>query len=427
MPKLEQFEIKKYWQIFSGLKPKDNKFLSYDQVKPILFNSKLDSSVISEIWNISDIDDDDCLDFEEFVICMRLIFDLVNKTISEVPKKLPDWLIPGSKIGLLKQKEKEYSDEQQQAEPQPSQEKTRPSQTNTTTEPAQETSQPSRQSPLPENTKKDDDEEEEEEDRPDVDWYISPQDKGLYETLYKTSTLNMDGTISFPSLVNKLRYTILISNLNNIQEMDMIKVWNLCNPSKHESIDKDPTLYFMHIIKQMNDKNCKIPVELPESLKKSFAKDQVETNINSKQSIVKKTPIYSTPVNGTLSNGSSSTKKLTEGTDFSTTENTDWEIVRLKKELNVLDAEYDSVMQNSMSLTQGDQDLKLLKEQFRGLLHYEQKKLINQSENKGASQQNTKLIDEELDNIEEQLDVLQDYLKSRKEVLSTINQELAAL
>jgi len=123
MPKLEQFEIKKYWQIFSGLKPKDNKYLSYDQVKPILYNSKLDSSIISQIWNLSDIDDDDCLDFEEFVICMRLIFDMVNKTISEVPKKLPDWLIPGSKVELLKQKElnkleeqKEFTQEEQVSE-----------------------------------------------------------------------------------------------------------------------------------------------------------------------------------------------------------------------------------------------------------------------------------------------------------------------
>lgn len=324
------------------------------------------------------------------------------------------WIIEG--------KGKEYTNEQPQSEPASAPERTSPSQVTTSAESVPEASQSSRPAQQLQESKK---EEEPEEERPDVDWYISPQDKGLYETLYNTSTLNMDGTISFPSLVNKLKYTILISNINNIQEMDMIKVWNLCNPSKHESIDKDPTLYFMHIIKQMNDKNCKIPVEVPESLKKSFSKDQVETNINSKQSIVKKTPIYSTSVNGNSSTVSSSSKKLRDGTDFSTTENTDWEIVRLKRELNVLDAEYDSVMQTSMSLTQGDQNLKTLKEQFKGLLHHEQKKIINQSESKGTSQQNAKLIDDELDNIEEQLHVLEDYLGSRKDVLNTINQELA--
>lgn len=63
MPKLEQFEIKKYWQIFSGLKPIDNK-LNHDQVQPILFNSRLDTSILDKIWFLADIDDDDQLDFE---------------------------------------------------------------------------------------------------------------------------------------------------------------------------------------------------------------------------------------------------------------------------------------------------------------------------------------------------------------------------
>ena len=105
MPKLEQFEIKKYWQIFSGLKPIENK-VNHDQVLPILYNSKLDSSVLNKIWFLADIDDDDNLDFEEFVICMRLIFDMVNKNISSVPDELPDWLIPGSKVNLIKERKK---------------------------------------------------------------------------------------------------------------------------------------------------------------------------------------------------------------------------------------------------------------------------------------------------------------------------------
>ena len=117
MSKLEQFEIKKYWQIFSGVlkqnnTPKETK-LSYDLVKPILFNSKLDSSILNQIWNLADIDDDDCLDFEEFVICMRLLFDMVNKTITSLPDQLPEWLIPGSKIELLKKKTAENGHIQQ--------------------------------------------------------------------------------------------------------------------------------------------------------------------------------------------------------------------------------------------------------------------------------------------------------------------------
>ena len=38
MPRLEESEIKKYWQIFQGLKPVDNK-LTGDKVSPVLKNS----------------------------------------------------------------------------------------------------------------------------------------------------------------------------------------------------------------------------------------------------------------------------------------------------------------------------------------------------------------------------------------------------
>ena len=110
MPKLEQFEIKKYWQIFSGLKPVENK-VTHDQVAPILYNSKLDSSVLNKIWFLADIDDDDNLDFEEFVICMRLIFDMVNKNIESVPDELPDWLIPGSKAKLVQERKQRKQQE----------------------------------------------------------------------------------------------------------------------------------------------------------------------------------------------------------------------------------------------------------------------------------------------------------------------------
>lgn len=39
-PKLEEWEIKKYWEIFSGLKPVDNK-LTGDQVSVVLKKFKI--------------------------------------------------------------------------------------------------------------------------------------------------------------------------------------------------------------------------------------------------------------------------------------------------------------------------------------------------------------------------------------------------
>ena len=100
MPRLEESEIKKYWQIFQGLKPVDNK-LTGDKVSPVLKNSRLPESQLSSIWELSDIDNDGKLDFEEFCIVMRLIFDLINGNFKEVPISLPSWLIPSSKHALI--------------------------------------------------------------------------------------------------------------------------------------------------------------------------------------------------------------------------------------------------------------------------------------------------------------------------------------
>ena len=77
MPRLEESEIKKYWQIFQSLKPQNNK-LTGDQLSSILKNSQLPQQQLSAIWELSDIDNDGKLDFEEFCIIMRLIFDVIN-------------------------------------------------------------------------------------------------------------------------------------------------------------------------------------------------------------------------------------------------------------------------------------------------------------------------------------------------------------
>lgn len=229
MPKLEQFEIKKYWQIFSGLKPEKNK-VSHDQVLPILFNSKLDSSVLNKIWFLADIDEDDELDFEEFVICMRLIFDMVNKNISSVPDELPDWLVPGSKVNMIKErkqhKQREAAD-------------------------------------LPTETP------------PEVDWYMSPEDLAVYEKLLNSCGRMTDGTVTFPSLVSVMK-----SKFYNIGSNDMNKVWNLVNPKHKASIDKDPAYYFIHCLRQCNDVRAKIPEQLPRAMADICNKESVSYNLN---------------------------------------------------------------------------------------------------------------------------------------------------
>ncbi|CCH63195.1 hypothetical protein TBLA_0J02010 [Henningerozyma blattae CBS 6284] len=228
MPKLDQDEIKKYWKIFTTLKPSDNK-VNYDQVKPILYNSKLDTSVTNKIWFLADIDDDDNLDFEEFVICMRLLFDMVNKVTTEVPKELPDWLVPGSKTKLLEERKKNTEKERE-------------------SDPKVEVKQ--------------------------VNWNVTDFQKSEYQSIL--NSISNNDQFTFASLSLNLK-----SKFFNLANSDYDKMWQLVNPKNLPSVQKYPAFYFIHILKQRNDLGCELPTTLPSQLAE-ICRNQASTPTNPK-------------------------------------------------------------------------------------------------------------------------------------------------
>lgn len=372
MPKLEQFEIKKYWQIFSGLKPVDNK-VNHDQVLPILYNSKLDSSVLNKIWFLADIDDDDSLDFEEFVICMRLIFDMINKIIDRVPDELPDWLVPGSKANLIKERKQRKQRENADI-------------------PKRET--------------------------PEVDWYMSPDDLSQYGKLLESCELSRDGTVTFPSLSLAIK-----SKFFNIGPSDLDKVWNLVNPRNLSSIDKDPAFYFIHCLRQCNDVGARIPSELPKALADVCNKERVSYDLKSSQADVKKAPLASSTKNTNYQN-SSNYKAANSESRTPSTGNAEADISNLEKELAEIDAELAQAQSdNSSSSSQGS--LRLLREQFEGLLKYKQQQTLEHSKNSRISVPiNSRAVNDDLDNIEEQITVLESYLNNKQSELQSLRNEI---
>jgi len=243
---------------------------------------------------------------------------------------------------------------------------------------------------------------------------MSPSEKNLYETIYSTSNLSLEKTISFQNLYESLKSKILISNLNNITELDVSKVWHLLNPSNLSQINKDPAVYIIHVIKQMNDNDCEIPTTVPRSLIQTFKQNSINTDLGSSENNVKKTELYSTSVSYTPS-----VKKINEGTDFSSYEGKDWEKVRLKQELNKLDEEFDRINKETETILLPSH-LTVVKEQFEQLLKYKQNLLINAK----SSKLNASQFKDDMELVNENINQLEQYLKQRTTVLEQIQSEL---
>ncbi|SCU86550.1 LAME_0D06634g1_1 [Lachancea meyersii CBS 8951] len=379
MPKLEQFEIKKYWQIFSGLKPVDNK-LTHDQVQPILFNSKLDSSILNKIWFLADIDDDDNLDFEEFVICMRLIFDMVNKNIETVPDNLPDWLIPGSKLKLIQQREsRDVAPESSVS-------------SNITVEDSAPAVAP-KQPPSP----------------PKLDWYIGPSDKSLYNSIYDSCSKLTDGTIAYGPLFSAMR-----SKFTSINSVDFDRLWVLVNPQNMGSINKDPAVYLIHALKQRAELGCELPAELPHAFREVCNQQRVSYDLNSSQGDITR---HSRHTN-TSHNADSPSQSSSEAYGSA-----DPEVAALRKQLAVLDSE--SSEPEDAKAIEGS-DPAVARSEFEELFHYLQKQSSSSQGATGAAL-DVRSINEDLETIEQQVGVLEQFLASKKQELYQLQSECQSM
>lgn len=84
----------KYDEIFYNLSPSGGK-LSGNKVRQWMLSTLLPSSVLAQVWRLSDVDGDGMLDNEEFALAVHLIEGKLEG--HWLPRELPSHLVPPSK------------------------------------------------------------------------------------------------------------------------------------------------------------------------------------------------------------------------------------------------------------------------------------------------------------------------------------------
>ncbi|KAK4157317.1 actin cytoskeleton-regulatory complex protein END3-domain-containing protein [Chaetomidium leptoderma] len=397
-PRIEAQEIETYWNIFTT-RTNGGKFLTGEQAAPVLKNSGLRDDQLERVWDLADVDNDGNLDFEEFCVAMRVIFDILNGEYADVPTTLPDWLVPESKAHLV-QANRALTGKAVQFE-----------------------------------QVEDDDDDDSLGLKDGFDWYMSPADKAKYEQIYQENR-DMRGEVAFSALQD------LYESLD-VPDTDIRSAWNLINPSAGPSINKDASLAFLHILNNRHE-GYRIPRTVPASLRASFERNQIDYQLDSERNngnTDASKSRWATKADDETSTGRKAKfgdQYLTRlgrsgfksaGTDFASAKtDAEWEEVRLKKQLAELDDKMAKVEAGVERRKGGKRDSKpaLVKRELEQLLDHKRKQLRELEEGGGRSKTggSLKSVSEDLQTVREQVEGLEGHLRSRQEVLEQLRREI---
>lgn len=328
---------------------------------------------------------------------MRLVFDLVNGELAEVPAAIPDWLVPEGKAHFV------------------------------------QASRAISSGPTPRPAELDDDDDDGPGGLKDgFDWYMAPAQVSQYTDIYN-SARDAHGYVSFSSLSD------LYASLD-VPDTDVRSAWNLVNPAADEVIAKDACLAFLHALRSRHD-GYRLPRTVPASLRATFDRKGVDYNVERARNMPLVKPGDDTASGrkakfgdtylGRLGGGVSGARATPKGTEFGQGQTTeDWEEVRLKGQLKELEAKIERVEEAARKRdAQGgrrrDAGPALVKRELEQLLDYKRKALRNLESSEGQAQTSSlSALSAEIDTLREQVDGLASHLKTREEVLADLQRQI---
>ena len=355
---------------------------------------------------------------------MRLIFDLVNGEYADVPRSLPDWLVPESKAHLVAAQRALSGQEDTGGGLGGRGEFERVT---------------------------DDDDDTDTGLKDGFDWYMSPADKRKYEEIYSANK-SRRGDITFEALHS------LYASLD-VPDTDVRSAWNLVNTSGSGTIGKDACLAFLHILNYRHE-GYRIPRTVPPSLRATFEKvGKVDYNVESvgrtrankydeDTSTGRKAKFgdaYLSRIGGSgggagSGGGYGGSGYEPKGTDFSSVvEDEELEKVRLVRELRELESQHDAAVATADRRRKqkengsggggqrqpGKTNWTLIKREAQQLLEYKQRQYVEMNSESGKQQsQDLGRLRDDLALVGEQVDGLQTHLRKRQGELDDIRREV---